>query len=277
MLAGLSPARRRLVLGVAAAAIVGVLVVAVAVLTPLLGGSSPSRADQRTPGPVLLVPGYGGSTAALQPLAARLAAHGRDVTVVRLPGDGTGDLNAAAAALATAARAVLGRTGAGSVDVVGYSAGGVVARLWAADDGGAALARRIVTLGSPHHGTRVADLAGDVLPQDCPAACRQLTTDSALLQQLNARDETPPGPSWISIWSTDDTTVTPPDSARLAGALDIPVQSVCAGAHVPHGDLPRDPLVQAMVLAEIGAGGPTPLGPQDCARLGAATPASPSS
>ncbi len=275
MLAGLSPARRRLVLGLAVAAILAVLAATAAVVVPLLRGSSARQADQHTPGPVLLVPGYGGDTAALQTLADRLTATGRDATVVRLPGDGTGDLHADAEALATAVRSALARTGARSVDVVGYSAGGGAARLWAADAGGTALARRIVTLGSPHHGTRIADVAGDVLPQDCPAACRQLTTGSDLLEQLNARGETPAGPRWISIWTTDDTTVTPPDSARLAGALDIPVQSVCSGARIGHGDLPRDPLVQAMVLAEIGAGDPVALGPADCARLRGGAPVSP--
>jgi hypothetical protein len=61
--------------------------------------------------------------------------------------------------------------------------------------------------------------------------------------------------------------VTPPDSARLAGAVDMTVQSVCADARVGHGDLPRDPLVQAMVLAELGAGDPVQFGPADCTRL----------
>jgi hypothetical protein len=71
----------------------------------------------------------------------------------------------------------------------------------------------------------------------------------------------------VSIWTSQDTTVTPPDSARLNGALNIPVQSVCAQARVGHGDLPRDPLVQAMVITELGAGSPPRLGPQDCDRL----------
>jgi hypothetical protein len=36
---------------------------------------------------------------------------------------------------------------------------------------------------------------------------------------------------------------------------------------VSHGDLPRDPLVQAMVIAELGAGSPPALSTRDCARL----------
>src|SRR3954447_25217207 len=203
----------------------------------------------------------------MQALADRLTAAGREVAVVDPPGDGTGDLNATADVLAQTARAAIARTGAQSVDVVGYSAGGVIARLWIAD-GGASVVRRVVTLGSPHHGTTLADLAGTVAPDQCPEGCQQLATDSTLLAGLNARDETPGGPTWVSLWTTQDETVTPPDSARLDGALNLPVQSVCADARVGHSDLPRNPLVQQIVLAELAAEAPVELGPEDCARLG---------
>jgi triacylglycerol esterase/lipase EstA (alpha/beta hydrolase family) len=266
VLAGLSPARRRVVLALLAVVTVAVVALAVVLLLPG-GGRGGEPVSQERPGPVLLVPGYGGSTEALQALADRLTAVGRDATVVALPGDGTGDLRASADALGAAATAVLARTGAASVDVVGYSAGGVIARLWVADGGGSEV-RRVVTLGSPQHGTGLADLAGDVAPDQCPEGCQQLATDSELLAQLNAQDETPDGPTWISIWTTQDETVTPPDSARLDGALNITVQSVCANARVGHGGLPRDPLVQAMVVTELGAGDPVHLTSADCARLG---------
>ncbi len=265
MLAGLSPARRRLVVTVLTLVAAAVLVTGAALLLGT-GAAGREPVSQAEPGPVLLVPGYGGSTASLQPLADRLSAEGRDATVVAVPGNGTGDLGESADVLDEAADAALERTGAGSVDVVGYSAGGVVARLWAAE-GGAAVARRIVTLGSPHHGTSLADLAGQVAAEQCPEACRQLATGSPLLAALNRDDETPEGPAWISIWTAQDQTVTPPESARLAGALELPVQSVCADARVTHGDLPRDPLVQAMVLEQLGVAAPAALGPDDCARL----------
>ena len=265
MLAGLSPARRRVVLVVIALVLAGAAVLGVVLLQrPSAGEAEPVAQDRL--GPVLLVPGYGGATGALQSLADRLVAAGRDAAVVELPGDGTGDLEAAADALDAAATAALERTGEPAVDVVGYSAGGIVARLWVAD-GNAGSVRRVVTLGSPHHGTELAGLAGSLAPSQCPIACRQLAPDSELLAELNDGDETPKGPSWVSIWTTRDRTVTPPESARLDGALELPVQSVCADAQVGHGDLPRDRLVQQMVLAELAAGEPVQLGPADCARL----------
>jgi pimeloyl-ACP methyl ester carboxylesterase len=210
---------------------------------------------QDRPGPVLLVPGYGGGTTALDRLAASLRAAGRTAIVVPLPGGGTGDLRVQARALDVAARGALAR-GAPSVDVVGYSAGGVVVRLWIRDDGGAAVTRRVVTLGSPHHGTDVAALAVAVVGSACPTACRQLAPGSPLLVRLNAGDETPAGPLWESIWTTGDELVTPADSARLTGALDVPVQEVCPGRQVGHGQLPTDPAVQQLVLAALGTAPP---------------------
>jgi triacylglycerol esterase/lipase EstA (alpha/beta hydrolase family) len=264
VLAGLSPARRRVVLGF----LVLALMAAAALVATLVPRSAPAQGPvaQDRPGPVLLVPGYGGSTASLQPLAAVLTAAGRNATIVALPGDGTGDLHASADALGRAVDATRKRTGASTVDLVGYSAGGLIARLWVAD-GHTDAVRRVVTLGSPHHGTSLADLAGDLAPGQCPLGCQQMTSDSALLAALNRGDETPAGPTWVSIWTTQDETVTPPDSARLEGAVNLPVQSVCADARVGHGELPRDQLVQQMVLAELAPGAPVDLGPRDCARL----------
>jgi len=269
VLAGLSPARRRLVLALLALTVVSAAAIGAVVVPGLSDGggrTTTTAAQDDPPGPVLLVPGYGGSTASLQTLADRLRAEGRDATVVEVPGEGTGDLNASADVLGTAVEDALERSGAGSVDVVGYSAGGVIARLWAAG-GGAERARRIVTLGSPHHGTTIADLAAGFVPAECPEACRQLTTTSPLLAQLNAGDETPEGPTWVSVWTTADETVTPPDSAELDGAVDLPVQGVCADSRVRHGQLPSDALVQAIVLAQLAAGPPVQLGADDCARL----------
>jgi triacylglycerol lipase len=248
VLDSLSPARRRFVLLLAGLSAGGLLAVLAVVLLRVADSVDP--VDQAEQGPVLLVPGYGGDADSLTGLAGALRAGGRDVTVVEVAGDGTGDLDEQAQVLAGAADAALERTGAGSVDVVGYSAGGVVARLWVRDHGGAEQARRVVSLGSPHHGTDLARLAGGTL--GCPLGCQQLAPDSDLLNRLNAGDETPDGPEFVSLWTTDDETVTPPESAELDGALNISVQSICPSKSVSHGGLPGDPAVQSMVELALG-------------------------
>lgn len=265
MLAALSPARRRLVLVLVGAVLAAALVVGGLIVRN--AGDVVTPVAQDRPGPVILVPGYGGSTTGLEVLAASLRADGRDAEVLQLPGDGRGDLREQAQALADAAEATVDRAGAESVDVVGYSAGGVVARLWVRDFGGGNLARRVVTLGSPHHGTDVAGLAGDVVPSQCPLACQQLRPGSDLLRALNAGDETPPGPKFISVWTTLDDVVTPPESAQLDGALDLRVQSICAGSQVSHTDLPRDPAVTGIVTRQLAATPPIALSTGDCAGL----------
>ena len=100
------------------------------------------------------------------------------------------------------------------------------------------------------------------------AATAAAPTTSELLVHLNAGDETPAGPSWVSVWTTADETVTPPDSAQLDGAVDLRVQDVCVDSRVGHGRLPTDPLVQGIVLAELAAGPPVELTAADCTRLG---------
>ncbi len=252
MLSSLAPARRRLVLGVLGLVLLAVVVAGTSAVVHAVRGHDATVAPvaQDAQPPVLLVPGYGGATGDLEPLAAALRAAGRAATVVHLAGDGTGDLNVQAGVLQKAVRAAL-RGGAPSVDVVGYSAGGVTARLWFRAYDGGSVARRVVTLGSPQHGTDLAALASDIAPDSCPAACRQLATGSDLLRSLNSGDESPPGPDWVSIWTTDDRISTPPETAVLAGALDFSVQSVCPARAVTHGQLPTDPAVIAMVLAEL--------------------------
>jgi hypothetical protein len=124
----------------------------------------------------------------------------------------------------------------------------VVARLWVRDEGGAGLARRVLTLGSPQHGTSQAAL-GASLAGGCPVACEQLVPDSDVLRRLNAGDETPDGPLWATVRTTTDRVVTPVESAALDGALNVVVQDVCPGSTAGHPDLPGDPVVRAALTS----------------------------
>ncbi|HEY2063841.1 MAG TPA: lipase [Amycolatopsis sp.] len=244
----LSPRRRLLLGGVALVAVAGVVA---AVLTTAGSSAAPESGSpaQDRPGPVLLVPGYGGGRGGLLQLADRIhQATGRDAQVLTLVGDGTGDLEQQVGVLADAVERAY-ENGAPSVDVIGYSAGGVVARLWVARDGGEHQARRVVTLGAPMHGTGLAAAGGALVPGACPTACQQLIPGSPLLSRL------PPLPSglpWLSVWTERDETVTPPESARLDGAVNVALQGICPADTAAHGDLPTDPAVTALVLQVLG-------------------------
>lgn len=249
----LSPPRRRLYLALVALV---VLAIAVPLGAAILNRDVPvpaAQQDQR--GPVILVPGYGGSTRSLTSLASYLGSTGRDVSILDLPGDGTGDLRTAAEHLAEVVDQVL-ETGAPSVDLVGYSAGGEVVRWYVGPLGGAARVRRVVTLGSPHHGTDLAALAAGLAGGACPEACQQLAPDSDLLRELN-RNETPDGPLWTAIWTNDDQTVVPPVSGTLEGALDYAVQDVCPDLVISHAQLPQTGPTILMVGAALGTDAPS--------------------
>jgi triacylglycerol lipase len=253
VLDALSPQRRRLIFGATAVALLLIMTLGVISIVRV-AAKSVQPVPQNDPGPVLLVPGYGGKVQSLQPLAAVVRAVGRTAVIVEPVGDRTDDLRKQAEHLAEVADQVRDDAGAASVDVIGYSAGGVVARLWVRDDG-AKVARRVLTLGSPHHGTSQAAL-GTELAGGCPTACEQLVPDSDLLRRLNAGDETPAGPLWATVRSTSDQVVTPVDSAALSGALNILVQDVCPGSAAVHGDLPSNPVVVAALGSVLGAGTP---------------------
>lgn len=253
MLSALSPRRRLLLLSLLVVAGVFGATALVAHLTSSSSASLPEhRPSQSVPGPVLLVAGYGGRASAFDVLLARLHAAGRPASVVPMPESATGDLRLQARAVNAAVDDALA-AGAASVDLVGYSAGGVVVRLWAKEYDGDRKARRIVTIGSPHHGTKVAALAGALSPSDCTGACAQLAPGSSLLRGLNRGDETPDGPQWLSLWTTIDELVTPPETASLEGAVDVPLQSVCADDRVGHSQLPADPLAVGLTLTALAA------------------------
>ncbi|HET9140440.1 lipase [Actinophytocola sp.] len=248
---GLSGRRRVLFGALAVLVVVLVLVLGVRVLADRQPRAGTPPQDR--PGPVLLIPGYGGSRDALLALAGRIGGAGRETRVLTLAGDGTGDLLAQVAVLDREVDAALDG-GAPSVDLIGYSAGGVVARLWVARHDGEHRARRVVTLGAPLHGTTLAGTGRVLLPDACPTACQQLVPGSALLSSV---DGAPVPLPWLSVWTETDETVTPPDSARLDGAVNLPLQQLCPGIRIGHSELPVDAVVTAIVRTALGT---APLG-----------------
>jgi triacylglycerol lipase len=212
--------------------------------------------------PVVVVPGYNGDRASVAPLVRRLRRAGRSVTALVLPDRGRGDVRESARVLARAVE----DTGAASVDLIGFSAGGIVVRTYLDGLDVPGLVRRVVLLGVPNHGARIAEVAAGFDPSLCTGACAQLTPGSSLLAELNGRDETPYRAEYTSIWTRTDSVVTPPTTALLRGATNLSVQRFCPGVQVHHGELIWNPLSLGLVVEALrGRVDERPL--PSCARL----------
>ena len=113
---------------------------------------------------------------------------------------------------------VLRASGCPTVDIVAHSRGGLAARDYIRNLGGARRVAHLVTLGTPHHGTWSS--------RGCPGCgCREMRPGSAYLKRLNAGDETP-GPTGVtSIYSRQDGVV-PARSSWLRGARNVEMRGV---------------------------------------------------
>lgn len=210
--------------------------------------SAPPIARATQPqGTVLLIPGYGGGTGQVDQLAASLNDAGFATEVISI-GDGTDDLRGYARTVSERAGDLV-TAGLPAPDLIGYSAGGVVARIAATQQPD--LYRKVITLGSPHQGTTTAD-AGALFGQ-CPESCQQLRPGSDLLAEL--AEPAYPG-DWLSVWSDTDAVIRPVDSSQLGGVTDYRLQQVCAG-DIEHGEIPTNPQTLAVVSAFL-SGAPLP-------------------
>jgi pimeloyl-ACP methyl ester carboxylesterase len=134
--------------------------------------------------PVVLVHGYLGTEAPWAPLARRLQTEGyHHVYTVRYDSLSAG-IPELAASLTEAVRRVMSGAGQPDVHLVGHSLGGLVARYAVQRLGLDEVTRSVLTVATPHHGTRVAWCG----PGPAAAALRP---GSALLRGLPAMEETP--------------------------------------------------------------------------------------
>lgn len=97
--------------------------------------------------------------------------------------------------------------------LAGHSMGGIIARNYVQNRGGAAHVCGMVTLGSPHHGSKLAPFA--VSPMG-----KTLLPGSAFLTEFN-RAPWPESTPAVSIYTRYDNIVLPAESAIMAGAKTV--------------------------------------------------------
>ena len=230
-------------------------------------GTSPDKTPNSATtaaNPVVLVGGLLGIAVAYEPLAARLRADGHRTFVYELPGLGLGDIVASAEALRGYVAQVRATTGAAKVDIVGHSEGGIVSRYYLKYLGGTAEVERYLSLGSPHYGTYLANIAEFIGVGDCIGvlACRQMTIGSEFIRHLNAGDDTPGPVRYSTVRTLQDELVRPTATAALAdGATNVLIQAYCPLRAVGHLGLILDGTTYTIIRAVLTDG---PVRP-DCA------------
>jgi pimeloyl-ACP methyl ester carboxylesterase len=153
----------------------------------------------------------------------------------------TTDLRGAARRLGAAVDAICEQTGYDRIHVIGHSMGGLVARYYVQRLAGDARVHTLVTLGTPHNGTRAARL----LPA---GVCRQLAPDSDVISELQA-----PAPGcrtrFLSFWSDLDVLMSPKHAARIEHT-DLTARNVLVRG-VGHMSLPIDPRIVREISATL--------------------------
>ncbi|MFD5026532.1 esterase/lipase family protein [Streptomyces sp. NPDC058373] len=172
------------------------------------------------------------------------AAHPRRAVVSLNHSPLTCDLRAAAELFGRHVAEVRKRTGAARVDVVGHSLGGLIARYYVQRLGGDATVRTLVTLGTPHSGTRVAR------PADVHPIVRQMRPESPVIEELRR-----PAPGcrtrFVSVWSDLDQVMVPTSTARLDHP-DLSGENVLVTG-IGHLTLPVHPTVTGLVREALAA------------------------
>jgi triacylglycerol esterase/lipase EstA (alpha/beta hydrolase family) len=205
-----------------------------------------------------------------------LANHGYCVFALNYGGSsstadfqGTGEIAASAATLASFVDTVLAATGASKVDIVGHSQGGMMPRYYIKFLGGASKVNTLVGLAPSNHGTTLDGITSlgsalgllepvnGVLAEGCES-CVEQEVGSSFITNLNAGGDTVPGPSYTVIETTGDEVVTPYTSAFLNGpdVTNITIQNQCPVDFSDHLEIANDPTAMADMLNALDPANP---------------------
>ncbi len=176
--------------------------------------SSPEKTDRP---PVILLHGLFQNRSCLFWLQRRLqsAGYSRVISINTPPWR---DLETLTEVLAKKVDELRIQTKGAKVLLVGHSMGGIIARNYVQNRGGAAYVKGMVTLGSPHHGSKLAPFA-------ISSMGKMLLPGSAFLNEFNSVPW-PEGVRAVSIYTRYDNIVLPADSAIMAGAATVELEGM---------------------------------------------------
>ncbi|MFS8200780.1 esterase/lipase family protein [Streptomyces sp. CWNU-52B] len=214
--------------------------------TDLVAESTAEATRLPTPhrAPVVLLHGFIDNRSVFVLLRRSLAQHGRQQIESLNYSPLTCDIRTAAELLGRHIEEICERTGHPEVDIVGHSLGGLIARYYVQRLGGDVRVRTLVTLGTPHAGTRVVPL------MNAHPIVRQMRPGSGVLAELRA-----PAPHcrtrFVGFWSDLDQLMDPLETACIEHP-DLLVQNVRVSG-IGHLALPVHPAVAAGIRQALDA------------------------
>ncbi|OWW18530.1 esterase/lipase family protein [Noviherbaspirillum denitrificans] len=194
--------------------------------------------------PVLLVHGYGCNSGYWHSMSktlckARVTHYAVDLEPV------VGGIDEYSPLIQRAIETLCRDTGSDQVIIIAHSMGGLASRAYLRDYGSKRVAR-LITLGTPHHGTALAHFGVGLNTQQMRwTVTAQEGVASDWLLALKARERPEVRRRIVSIYSHHDNIISPQVSSHLDGAKNIELGGV---GHVALG---VDPDVQALVIREI--------------------------
>lgn len=200
--------------------------------------------------PVLLLHGYGCNSGYWVRLIPMLDAAHISHACPHLEPLG-GDIDGYVPAVARAVDALCQASGAPRVIILAHSMGGLAARAYVRKHGAARVAR-IITLGTPHHGTSLARLGLGANARQMRRARRGEAPESDWLRSLAGEEDAATRALVTSIYSHHDNIVAPQTSSHLAGARNI------AFGGVGHVALGSNPLILSCIMDELAREMPVP-------------------
>lgn len=190
--------------------------------------------------PVLMLHGYGANAAFWKPFSRKLSEAGISHSAIDLE-PVLGSIDDYAPLISHAADALCRASGAQRVILLCHSMGGLAARAWLRS-AGTERAARVITLGTPHHGST---LAGYGIGRNARQMLPPAGDASSWLAELDASEDAARRALFVSLYTRHDNIVSPQSSAVLAGARNVGLDLV---GHVALG---FDREVGERVLAEI--------------------------
>ncbi|MCD2516093.1 alpha/beta fold hydrolase [Massilia sp. G4R7] len=193
--------------------------------------------------PALLLHGYGCNSGYWSHLTPRLDAAGISHAAIDLE-PLMGDIDGYAPRVQAAVDRLCAATGAGQVVIVAHSMGGLVARAWMRAHGTARVAR-VITLGTPHHGTCLAAFGLGLNAAQMRRAFKDEPPECAWLRELAQGEEAQARALVTSLYSHHDNIIAPQTSSELPGARNR------AFGGIGHVALGRNARVLDVVMDEI--------------------------